>query len=308
MPESPKSVIEVSERRDSPQFRAAAGQALIACGFPPQDVEAFLAAVAAGNAGTLHVARVPSGIAYMGTPGRPLGTVRFIIPQPWARRHQIIEQAIRLIQQSRTTGGLTIQVDEACPSLGAYLLGMLPGLGFELECRAQFTIEGSRLTRGVAADADDGCRTIALAPPLRSRFAAVYADGFAEYQDCWPPAATRRDAAYWDDELTPPPGCDLAGLGIEHAGRLVACCDYRIEQTTLMIRNLAVLPQCRRQGLGTRLLVQCVNRARLSLGDSDPSITLNTNRAWQPAMAFYHGRGFQIRRLFTHAWWEPASP
>jgi ribosomal-protein-alanine N-acetyltransferase len=79
-------------------------------------------------------------------------------------------------------------------------------------------------------------------------------------------------------------------------GRLVGFCNYWLVTTELHILAIATHPDCRRRGIGTRLLDHVLEVARTT-GCS--LATLEVRRSNVPAIAMYERAGFKIVHVRT---------
>jgi ribosomal-protein-alanine N-acetyltransferase len=79
-------------------------------------------------------------------------------------------------------------------------------------------------------------------------------------------------------------------------GRLVGFCHYWVVTTELHILAIATHPDCRRRGIGTRLLDHVLEVARTT-GCS--LATLEVRRSNVPAIAMYERAGFKIVHVRT---------
>ena len=235
-----------------------------------------------------------------------LGLPAFILPGRWEERYTIVEEALRFILAEGVTREVSITIEEGVPSLGAYFLGMLPGLGFELAARIVLATPMSAMLKRVDEAADGEGELVVLDAGVLEEFSAVYGEAFADY--VWPPTWHRHDAASWVEEFSDNLDDELVigrrrfhHVGLRQDGRIVACCEVALGDGTLDIRNVGVLAAHQRRGLGSQLFVEQAAWARRVAGDDDLTVEVYTHRGWGPAMSFYRKLGFKRQRLYTVA-------
>jgi ribosomal protein S18 acetylase RimI-like enzyme len=108
-----------------------------------------------------------------------------------------------------------------------------------------------------------------------------------------------------DRDLRDVPGSYLAEgefLVGERAGEVVACGGFLpVEEATVELKRLRVLPKCWRQGYGRALVGELERRAR---EEGYERVVLDTSEYLEPAQAFYRSLGYHQVDTEHHEPWD----
>lgn len=238
----------------------------------------------------------------------------YLLPSHWPERYEIVRQALLAIRaaywEARPAGPLIHRIDEAAPSHGAYYLGMLPDLGFELEPRARLTVSAADLETLPLPSLPGGLGEIEFTPSRLAEFVDCYCRAYSVYQERWPAAKQvrfregtergLRESATQEDQVQ-------SWVGIEDSGTIVGSCFGSCFRERLFIEELALLPAYTGRGLGRFLLLRCLQRLRAQFGQRGSTVVLDCYRTYERALRLYRALGFQVSQWYTNATFWPVA-
>jgi len=306
---------DIKETFDSKKtlFLEAATQALSAQ-FCPQEAPAALVSRVESPAikhlffGDEHPFQVFVGVTAMNDRSC---CIDFILPCDWRNRYEAIRMAVCRFQSLKHMSAIRTRIVEVPASAASYYCGFLAALGFHVETRATLSIM-QELLRAQEKPLPPGYWFVDYSHDRLDRFSCCLSKAFAEMYT-WLGIPSKNDPLQWIEEI----GCGVdvepsaipAWVGLERDGLVVGFCQGGFDGHQPYIRNIAIVPEYGRRGLGRALLIECSKRLhRIGASQSkNPTVMLNVHRAWVPSLSFYRAIGFQMSRLFSDCTWYKAD-
>lgn len=234
--------------------------------------------------------------------------MEYVLPSNWNRRHEIAGRALRLwrVIATATGGEMFLSVDEGSPSHNAYLLGMLPKLGFTLDPRVDF-VGGADLADGVELPLlPDGVTERGFDPADVGMLNALYNEAFSAY-----PSREREE----DPVGHVPKHAEMLASfrALYRDGRPVGLVFGMLGRSPypalwngrLNVEELAIHPAEEGKGLGRYLLLRCMRILRAMHPGKE--FFVGTDRRFRRAVRLYEGMGLKAAYVHTYATWRPKA-
>jgi GNAT superfamily N-acetyltransferase len=294
-------------------FQATVRHMFPILGFSPKEVERFIRSNSEIYEDTVFTVELGQGRSVLSRRCEGWDVV-YLIPSHWPERYEILGQALPEIQaeylRANPASRHFYRIDEPAPSHGAYFAGLLPGLGFELEPRVRMTAPQEILEQVTAPELPAGLREIRFTAARLSEFLDLYLRAHSVHQEAWSSARRARfaeatrlelvDAAERDDRVQ-------TWFGIECEGALVGSCFGSTFRDKLFIDELAILPHYYGAGIGSYLMLCCLQSLRDQFAKPDSYFVLDCYRTYERALNLYRRVGFSPAQFYTDAtfWPEP---